>query len=324
MEILKRGDHGYSQDPTKNFGFERFDGQGDSDVVLIVAAFEQLAGCWDQYDLSDQELKRIKSKKVIRLEFEEPNKFFRGENFDFYDYSFHKVFTLCPYTAEYLNNLQGAKRRIPIFFPFSKESIPEIRNKDIDIIYTGHIIAKPIYKDIKIISNFNYRLVSNSKNKLVTDFGVSYQEKIDLISRSKVTLVHNLLYPTFQHLKEVWKYPDWHNNLAFKCLPQPSSWIKFFLSRKTMLVPQLKSRVFEAAFSRSLILCKRDPFNVIENFFEPGEEFIYFEEGELKEKLEDILLNYKKYLPIIEKAYVKAVNLYTTEEFFNRYLVNVK
>jgi spore maturation protein CgeB len=90
-----------------------------------------------------------------------------------------------------------------------------------------------------------------------------------------------------------------------------------------MLVPQLKSRVFEAAFSRSLILCKRDPFNVIENFFEPEEEFVYFDEGELKEKLVDILLNYEKYLPIIENAYVKAVNQYTTEEFFNQYLVNV-
>jgi len=323
VEILKRGDHGYLQDPTKNFGFERFDGLGSPDVVLIIAAFEQLSGCWNQYNLSEQELVRIKSKKVVRLEFEEPNKFFIGENFDSYDYSFFKVFTLCPYTADYLNNLQGVKRRVPIFFPFAKEAIPEKRKKDIDIIYKGHIIAKPIYKDIKTISNFNYRLVSNSKNKLVTNFGVDYHQKISLISRSKVTLVHNLLYPTFQHLKEVWKYPDWKNNLAFKCLPQPSSWMGFFLNRKNMIVPQLKSRVFEAAFSHSLILCKKDPFNVIENFFNPEEEFIYFHEGELKEKLADILQNYEKYIPMIDKAYKKAVDLYTTEAFFNQHLKNI-
>ena len=323
MEILERGDHGYSQDPTKNFGFEKFDGQGSSDVLLIVAAFEQLAGCWDQYGLSGQELARIKSKKVVRLEFEETNKFFRGENFDSYDHSFHRVFTLCPYTADYLNNLQGEQRRIPVFFPFDREAIPAIRAKDIDIVYTGHIIAKPILRDIKVISNFNYRLVSNTKNKLVTDFGVGYQEKINLISRSKITLVHNLLYPTFQHLKEVWKYPSWQNNLAFKCLPQSSDWLQFFLNRKNMVVPQLKSRAFEAAFSRSLILCKRDPFNIIENFFDPGEEFVYFDDGELKDRIADILLNYEKYLPIIKRAHLKAVSLYTTEAFFNKYLKNI-
>lgn len=323
MEILKRGDHGYSQDPTKNFGFEGFDGLGSQDIVLIIAAFEQHAGCWNQYNLGEKELERIKSKRVVRLEFEEPNKFFRGENFDSYDHDFHKIFTLCPYTADYFNHLQDADHRIPIFFPFDKKAIPAISAKDVDIIYTGHIIAKPIYRDIKTISKFNYRLVSNSKSKLVTDFGIGYHEKINLISRSKITLVHNLLYPTFKHMREVWKYQDWQNNLAFKCLPNPSGWPKFFLNRKNMVVPQLKSRVFEAAFSRSLILCKRDPFNVIEKYFEPEKEFVYFNDGELKQKIEEILANYEEYLPIIESAYIKAVNLYTTETFFDKYLKNL-
>lgn len=323
MRILNRGDHGYAQDPTKNFGFERFDGHGANGVVLIVAAFEQLAGCWNQYDLSEQELMQIKSKKVVRLEFEEPNKFFRGENFASYDPDFYRIFTLCPYTADYLNQLQGVERRVPIFFPFDEKAIPAISKKDVDIIYTGHIIAKPIYRDIKKISKFNYRLVSNSRDRLVTDFSIGYHEKINLISRSKITLVHNLLYPTFQHIREVWKYPDWQNNLAFKCLPNSSSWPKFFLNRKNMVVPQLKSRVFEAAFSRSLILCKRDPFNVIEKYFEPNKEFIYFEEGGLEDAVKNILENYEQYLPVIESAYLKAVDLYTIESFYNNYLKNI-
>ena len=323
MKILKRGNHGYAQDPTKNFGFERFDGLGSKGIVLIVAAFEQLAGCWDQYDLDEYELKQIKSKKVVRLEFEEPNKFFRGENFNSYDHDFYKIFTLCPYTADYLNLLQGADRRIPIYFPFDDRAIPDQVKKDIDIIYTGHILSRPIYKDIKVISNFNYRLVSNSKSNLVTDFGISYHEKIKLISRSKITLVHNLLYPTFEHLREVWKYPNWQSNVAFKCLPNSSNWFRFFINRKQMVVPQLKSRVFEAAFSRSLILCKRDPFNVIEKYFLPGEEFVYFDEGKLKDKIQEILANYDSYLPIIERAYMRAINTYTTEKFFNNFLIKI-
>jgi len=116
MEIIKRSAHGYEQDPTKNFGFDKFEGQGNPSVALIVAAFEKIA-CWEHLGISDSEIERIKSKKVVRLEFEEPNKFFIGENFNSYDNDFYRIFTICPYTADYLNAQQINKKRVPIFFP---------------------------------------------------------------------------------------------------------------------------------------------------------------------------------------------------------------
>lgn len=321
MKVIKRSSHGYAQDPTKNLGLKAYDGQGAADVALVIAAFDQAAGCWDQFKLPPAELDAVKKMRVVRLEFEEPNKFFIPENFDAYDGDFHRVLTLCPYTAEYLNERQGVERRVPIFFPFDEAFIPPKSEKRYDIIYTGHLHPKPIMRDMKLISRFNYRLVSNSGHELVTDRGVGYQEKLDLISQSKITLTHNLLYPTVRHVLNVWKYPEWRDNKAFSDIPRGLIGLaKRLMTGQGIEVPQLKSRVFEAAFCRSLILCKKDNFNVIEKYFTPGEEFVYYEEGRLVETVNKILANYDAYLPMIDRAYNRTVSQYTTAAFFEKYL----
>ncbi|MCR4302511.1 MAG: hypothetical protein NUV51_12990, partial [Sulfuricaulis sp.] len=135
MKVIKRSSHGYIQDPTKNLGFEAYEGQGEADVALVIAAFDQAAGCWDQFKLPPAELDAIKKMRVVRLEFEEPNKFFIPEDFDAYDGDFHKVLTLCPFTAKYLNERQKTERRVPIFFPFNEAFIPPKSEKRYDIIY---------------------------------------------------------------------------------------------------------------------------------------------------------------------------------------------
>jgi spore maturation protein CgeB len=90
-------------------------------------------------------------------------------------------------------------------------------------------------------------------------------------------------------------------------------------------MPQIKSRVFEAAFNKSIILCLKDPWNIIEMFFEPETEFIYFEnEFDLVEKISYIKDNYNEFQPMIEKAYQKAVNNYTTQHFYEKYLKSIK
>ena len=321
MKVIKRSSHGYAQDPTKNLGLEAYDGQGAADVALVIAAFDQAAGCWDQFKLPPSELAAVKKMRVVRLEFEEPNKFFIPEDFGTYDADFHRVLTLCPFTAEYFNKRQGVERRVPIFFPFNEEFTPPKSEKRYDVIYTGHLHPKPIMRDINSISRFNYRLVSNSDHELVTDRGVGYEEKLSLISESKITLTHNLLYPTVRHVLNVWKYPEWRANRAFSNIPRGLLGLaKRLLTGLEIEVPQLKSRIFEAAFSRSLILCKKDNFNVIEKYFTPGEEFVYYEDGGLVETVNKILANYDAYLPVIDRAYERAAEQYTTAAFFEKYL----
>jgi spore maturation protein CgeB len=120
-------------------------------------------------------------------------------------------------------------------------------------------------------------------------------------------------------MKKIWQYQGWENNHAFSLVPRPHQlWQR--LTKRNVVVPQLKSRVFEAAFGRSLILCKRDPFNVIERYFEPGKEFVYYDEGRFKETVKEILANYQNYEPIIERAYKRAIENYTTAKFVENYL----
>ena len=123
-----------------------------------------------------------------------------------------------------------------------------------------------------------------------------------------------------RHVLNVWKYPNWKVNKAFADIPGVFTLLKRLLAGPELEVPQLKSRIFEAAFCRSLILCKKDNFNVIETYFTPNEEFIYYEEGKLVQTVNKILVNYDTYLPVVEKAFKRAISQYTTSAFFEKYL----
>lgn len=320
MQVLRRSSTGYVQDPTKYFEFEKFKNKC-GDFVLVEAAFEN-AHQWEQFNLSKVELKKIKSKKILRLEFEEPNKFFIGDYQDKYDYEFYKIFTLCPYTAKWLNTKYKQNKRVPIFFPFNPKYAPRKTKKIYDIIYTGHIVSSKLLDNLQSMKRYNYRFVSNSKSPLVTNHGASYEEKMKLISQSKITLVHNTLFPKPFHILNVLRIKDYYKNEAFKLFPKRYEIWKILFD-KNIYAPQLKSRVFEAAFGRSLILCKKDPFNVIENFFIPDKEFVYFEEGKFEEKINEILGNYKKYEGIVENAYSHAMKEYTTNAFVKKYLSKI-
>ena len=72
-----------------------------------------------------------------------------------------------------------------------------------------------------------------------------------------------------------------------------------------------------------MILCRRDPFYIIERYFEPGKEFVYFEDNNLEETIQNILNNYGLYEKVIERAYKRAVNNYTTKKFAENYLMKI-
>ena len=85
--------------------------------------------------------------------------------------------------------------------------------------------------------------------------------------------------------------------------------------------PQIKTRPFEAAFCKSLILCKKDQWNIIEEWFEPNTEFLYYEDSnDLYHIIRKALDNYSDYQDIIERAHTKALNNYTTRHFINKFL----
>ena len=69
------------------------------------------------------------------------------------------------------------------------------------------------------------------------------------------------------------------------------------------------------------MLCQYDQFNVIEKFFEPNKHFLYFKTfDEMQDIIRDVIENYSKYQEMIDNAFEKAVNNYTTKIFVEKYL----
>ena len=74
----------------------------------------------------------------------------------------------------------------------------------------------------------------------------------------------------------------------------------------------------EAAISKTLNLVLKDSWNIAEHYYEPNEEFIYFEDTQdLENKIKEIKNNWEDYQGIIDKAYQKAMN-YTTDNFISQ------
>lgn len=303
----------------------------------------------------------IKGEKIVYMELEEPNRFFvndpvfRREESEYY---FYKILTLCPFTAKWLNKKQGAERRIPVFYPIDGELAPAKAEKIYDIIYSGGLYSSDLFDDIKTISKFNYKFIAHSGNlsykvlpntrvvrklrhwfphlhlfeagrKYITENNIPHLEKWKIMAQTKITLLQNLVPCDTHHIPNIHKTEGWEDNEAFSLIPRPGiSWtikkIFYRLTGKTYLVPQLKTRAFEAALCRSLILCRKDPWNLIERFFEPGKEFVYYETGKLEEKVKEILSHWDEYEPIIENAHKRFMSEYTTEKFFEKYLKDLK
>ena len=139
-----------------------------------------------------------------------------------------------------------------------------------------------------------------------TDKDLKFKEKINLVAKTKVSICYNLVHIDPKHITAINSYNRWQENEA---LSQVGKW---------NVKPQFKTRMHEAAISRTLNLVLKDDWNIAERYYKPDEDFIYFEnKKDLKSKLDDILNNWEDYENMIENAYNKAMN-YTTEKFVEK------
>jgi hypothetical protein len=174
-----------------------------------------------------------------------------------------------------------AKRQY-VFFPFNDDYEPLDKTKKYSIIYTGYAPLPHVDNIINTIVKFdNHKIVSFNHPK-ATNSNVSYIEKLQLVANSKISVVHNLI---------------------------------------TDDIPQLKTRPFEAAFCKSLIICKYDKFKTLEKWFTPNEDFLYYyDDSELESIITKALDNYEDFHFMVKNAYIKAKNNYTTKHFIEKYL----
>ena len=302
MKVYNQQTTGAEQAHFQFYDFDRFSGVGNFTFIDRPQVFTKIP-------------RQVFNDKLVYLELEEPNRFFVDIpwfNHFGYDQFFSKVFSICPYTTEWLNKLDGGNRE-SVFIPIKWQPYDCMmeESESFDVIYCGHIYPGPIEENVRELEGLDYRVISNTDHPMTTNRGVNHRSKLQLISRSKISLISNLLYPTIDHIKQVKKINRWQENEAFSRLDDG-------------LVPQIKGRVFEAAMCQSLILCQKDPWNVIERFFIPDIDFVYYEKGRAKEKIREILANYQDYEKMVLSAYKKVKDLYTTKSFYNRFLWDLK
>jgi len=284
-----RPENGLTEDPLYYLNFERYESDA-RDCYLFMADF-----------ISELCSGKYEDKEKVVLTLEEPN-FCVGDG---PQAVLHEradtILTLCPYTASLFGNREA------VFFPFNEDWIPEPTDKVYDIAYFGsfpwHVPWHSFMENVVFKHNYRYGHYTSGNMPHCT-----YADKIKTFSQSKIALTHGLcsLNPGDAH--RYISYPRGAHNGAFSHLEQGQ-------------MPQIKSRMFEAAFSRSLILCYRDPWNPIENFFTPNIDFMYFDnENDLREKVEYILNHYNEFDVMRSSAFEKAQNTYTTKHFVERYL----
>ena len=219
--------------------------------------------------------------------------------------NFDLIFGQCPYVNIWREKYFNSPKRIHTFTPFDEKYIFPSENKEIDVYWTGTRKYKTFIDSINVVAKkFNSRIVDFRQHVPLT-----HNEKMILNGKSKISITYALLFMTGE-MQLISEIPHWNDCEAFKDY------------NNTGFVPQMKTRVYEAAFSKSLILHKKDPWNVIEFWFEPEKEFIYYDnEKELEEKINEILKNYGAYYHIAENAYNKAINNYTTKHYIEKYII---
>lgn len=289
MKVLNflRPENGMTEDPLYYMNFEKYENEV-RDCYFFMADFSK--------DLFSG---RYDDKEKIVLTLEEPNSCTIAAHNSQFHLKADKILTLCPYTADLFEN------RTLVFFPFSEDWIPEESEKVIDVSYFGSIETTPFWRSYieNVFTKYNFRYGHYNMGNVPR---CSYKDKLKILSQSKISVVHGLWrsLSTEGHLK----FPRASENLAFSHLHEGVG-------------PQVKSRMFEAAFSRCVILCQRDYWNTIELWFEPEKEFMYFDnEEDLDKKINFIINNYDQFDDMRNNAYNKAVNNYTTKHFVERYL----
>jgi len=243
-----------------------------------------------------------------------------GISADLEDY-FNTVYTACPYTANWLNEHFHKRDKFELVaVPYNKNDIPkENYEKEFDAIYWGglhsrdHLLILEAIRDFK--SNFFTIHPNNWTTQMTKDewhryinqlsgIGVPHRELWTTLAKTRVFISTNILPLRQEHINSIKTVPLWEKNEAFSHVDYG-------------IAPQMKTRAFAAAFNKTLNLIKRDPWNVIEYFFKPDEDFIYFDKyEELPGIIKEVTNNWDDYAGIIDSAYEKALNSYTCQKLF--------
>mgnify|MGYP003135919426 FL=1 len=224
--------------------------------------------------------------------------------FDWYAY-FDDVYCVCPFTVKYMNSLYDEDKFKYIPYPFTNYSCSPDWNKEYTSSWFGGVHGSDHMHGINEITKHKYKFLTKQQfnSPVVTHFDVSTEQKFIEINECKSSLSFNLLYPSSSLLEQNSHFVR-DNKGAFS-------------HAQDMIAPQFKVRTHEIASVGALILCKKDPWNLIEDFYNEGAEYVSFSTfEELRELLKDISANWDNYVSIAKAGYSKS-QFYTIEKMIN-------
>ena len=230
---------------------------------------------------------------------------------------FDEIYSTCPYSAEWMNLINGYDKYRPIIFPHNLDwAVKEEHERPLDVIYWGNVPnqSKTVLNILDTIIKFKYAFytlgigVPSHIFPHVTGVNTRRVEMWEALKRSKVMVTANLLYLTEGEVAATKSCPRWKENEAFCRVDEK-------------IMPQIKTRPIEAIFNKTLVVLKEDPWRIFDKWFEPETEFLYYKNDEdLEPLLRDISNNWDSYKHIAENAYEKATKLYSTEKVFKTIL----
>jgi hypothetical protein len=281
MIIVNNSDGEYGDVINSYYNLEQFSRESDS--VLFLG-----------YNTSrdkDTKLKYANYKNRVYLNLESPCSFCSTNSFEEESKYFTHTYTLCPYTARWLRDKLSIKAS-SIAFPYAEECFSKLQKdkKVVSSMYMGTIMCREHEDIVKVIKKRSHVICSLHKHPLLTHHNITSHEKWNLLASCKSNVIINMCPITQQHIQWI-RSNDLSNHEAFNRL-------------HLGFIPQFKPRVIESMAAKAVCLVKKDPWNVIENWFEPDKHFLYWETlEELENLIEDIDKNYDEYLTIVNDAF---------------------
>lgn len=250
------------------------------------------------------------NKKVLFI-IDQPNGFYYLDKFyDLYNSYFDLILSIDSYSSKYYNYKYKTNKfqYVPYYIEDKKLSMPRYEDKNIPIFYTGHTSFTIDLPMVTMICNVvKHYLGPQIFNTLNNYYMYNYYRKMEIMGKTRIAIVHCAC----QNYKFVTDYDD--RFIKDDVINEHLPWHKDSPNAYGADTPQLKSRIFEAAISKSIMLCYKDKYHIIEDFYEPNKDFLYFEtEAELHELINKISADYLKYTYLAENAYEKTVQNYTT------------
>ena len=217
MKVLTLRSGWYPDDINSRLDFDEFNTNSDEEILLVgITCVEnpEVRSYYEEY------------KRKVYINLEHPCSLYGGYNdLDPIEQQqlFTEVYSICPYTCRWLNNMQIGTKFVAMPYPHNKiyDKYNNF-NKNIDVSYCGLIHDEEIASYVKAISNHNYFFATipgynrvSSVNHLSTHQNIPNVNKWHILAHSKINVVQNNLYITEQQVNNIKKLPDWNLNEAF-------------------------------------------------------------------------------------------------------------